>query len=160
MSTKANTTSPASEKALGERAVDQILLAWKGDFAGDACIAATQIGLLHSGNMLGYDHAKTILKFHFGVRKVDDIHWSTVYQAFQNGRATVVSNVELRNRFFPAAANDNQRFQVTWFDEVCQTVTKDELGSRLIRSTIGVQRPNRRRPGNFVPVCRIGLRCA
>ena len=77
MSTKANTTSPASEKALGERAVDQILLAWKGDFAGDACIAATQIGLLHSGNMLGYDHAKTILKFHFGVRKVDDIHWSS-----------------------------------------------------------------------------------
>jgi hypothetical protein len=84
---------PASE---AERVINQILSAWKGSFVADACIAATQIGLLNSGNMIGFDHAKTVLKFHFDARKIDDIHWSTVYQAFQNGRSTVISNIELR----------------------------------------------------------------
>jgi hypothetical protein len=82
--------------------------------------------------MLSYDRAMCILKFHFGDRKLDDIHWSTVYDAFQNGRAAVITNIELRKRFLPAAANDNHRFQVTWFDDVGQTVTKDELVKGLL----------------------------
>jgi hypothetical protein len=110
-----------------EIAATQIISTWKCDFVADACIAATQLGLLHSGNMPGYDRAKNILRLNFDLRKVDDIHWSTVYEAFQNGRSTVISNNALRKRYLPAAANDNHRFQVTWFDEVSQTVTKDEL---------------------------------
>jgi hypothetical protein len=120
-----------SERSMGEIAATRILSNWKGSFVGDACIAATQLGLLQSGNMLGEDHAKRILKFHFEVHKVDDSHWSTVYDAFQNGRSTVISNIELRKRCLPAA-NDNNRFQVTWFDDVGQTVTKDELVKGLL----------------------------
>jgi hypothetical protein len=114
----------------GEIAATGIVNDWKGNFVGDACIAATQIGLLCSGGppMLSYDRAMTILRFHFDFRKVDDIHWSTVYGSFQNGRSTVVSNLELRKRFLPAAAaNDNNRFQITWFDEVDQSPAKEEI---------------------------------
>ena len=82
--------------------------------------------------MLGYERAKNILKRNFEAKTVDDIHWSTVYQAFQTGRATIVSNVELRKRYLPVAANDNDRFQITWFDEVGQTITKDELVKGLL----------------------------
>jgi hypothetical protein len=117
----------------GEIAATRIISAWKGDFVADACTAATQIGLLNSGNMLGYDRATNILKLNFEANKLDDIHWSTIYEAFQNGRSTVISNIEPKKRYFPTA-NDNQRFQVTWFDDVGQTVTKDELVKGLLGS--------------------------
>lgn len=93
---------------MGEIAATRIIANWKGDFVADACIAATQIGLLQSGNMLGYDRAINILRLNFDARRVGDIHWSTVYQSFQNGRATVISNIELRKQFLPVAANDNK----------------------------------------------------
>src|SRR5215471_1544210 len=35
---------------------------------------------------------------------------------------------------------------------------EDELGSRLIKSTIQEQRRGKQRPGNFAPACRSGLR--
>jgi AAA domain len=117
---------------MGEIAATRIISGWKGDFVGDACLAATQIGLLQSGNMLTIDRAKQILKLNFGANKVDDIHWSTVYAAFQNGRTAIISNIELREKYLPAAANDNNRFQITWFDEVGQTITKDELVKGLL----------------------------
>jgi hypothetical protein len=107
MNAKAKSRTPD-----GEIAATGIVNDWKGNFVGDACIAATQIGLLCSGGppMLSYDRAMTILRFHFDFLKVDDIHWSTVYGSFQNGRSTVISNIELRKRFLPAAAsNDNTK---------------------------------------------------
>ena len=49
------------------------------------------------------------------------------------------------------------------FGEEAAAQTSDEeqeLGSRLIKSTIQVRRRDRQRPGSFAPVCRSGLRCA
>jgi hypothetical protein len=112
---------------MGEIAATKIIAGWKGDFVADACTAAIQIGLLQSGNMLGIDRAKTLLSLNFDMRKVDEIHWSTVWAAFQNGRATVISNIELRKRYLPTVANDNNRFQVTWFDDVDQSAAKEEI---------------------------------
>jgi hypothetical protein len=121
------TNSTKTKTPMGEIAATRINSAWKGNFVGDACIAATQIGLLQSGNMLGYHRAVNILRLNFEANRLDDIHWSSVYQAFQNGRSTVISNLELRKRYLASATNDNHRFQVTWFDDVDQSVTKDEL---------------------------------
>jgi len=72
--------------SIGENAARNILSAWKGKHVADACIAATQIGLIHSGGLLAYNRAKDILMAGFEVRLIDDIHWSTVNEAFQNGR--------------------------------------------------------------------------
>jgi hypothetical protein len=128
MNAKSKSTTPD-----GEIAATSILNNWRGNFVADACIAAMQIGLLQSGNMLGLDRAKNLLRLNFDVRKIDDIHWSDVYQSFQQGRSTVISNIELRKRYLVGtAANDNDRFQVTWFDDVDQTVTKDELVKGLL----------------------------
>jgi hypothetical protein len=128
MSAKENRTP------MGEIAATQIISKWKGDFVADAWIAAAQLGLLQSGNMLSLDRAKQILKLNFEANKVADTHWSTVYQMFQSGRGEVTANIELRNRYLPVASNDNHRFQVTWFDEVGQTVTKEELVKGLLGS--------------------------
>ena len=72
--------------SIGENATRNILSAWKGKHVADACIAATQIGLIHSGGLLAYNRAKDILMAGFEVRLIDDIHWSTVNEALQNGR--------------------------------------------------------------------------
>jgi hypothetical protein len=78
-------TNTKSKLPMGEMAARPIISNWKGDFVGDACIAATQMGLLCSGNMLSYDRAMFILRFHFDARKVDDIHWSTCTSLFKMG---------------------------------------------------------------------------
>jgi hypothetical protein len=70
-------------------------------------IAAIQIGLLHSGGSLGYYRAKEILREEFDRRNVDDVNWSLVNEAFQNGRSAVISTTELKQRYFPDAGNDN-----------------------------------------------------
>ena len=114
---------------LGEIAATRIIANWKGGFVADACIAATQIGLLHSGNMLGYDRAKTILRLNFEANKVDDIHWSTVYGAFQNARTAVISNIELRNRYQPAAANDNNTHRPAPASERAATTAFSQPGN-------------------------------
>jgi hypothetical protein len=108
-STASAEVTPTRRNPDGETAARKILSAWKGDFVADACIAATQIGLLHSGCLLGYDRAKEILLEEFNRRKVDDIHWSTVNDAFQNGRSAVISTTQLKERYFPVAANDNSK---------------------------------------------------
>jgi len=136
-----------SERLMGEIVATRIISDWKGTFIADACVAATQIGLLQSGNMLAIDRAKNILRLNFEAKEIDDIHWSTFYDAFQNGRSTVVSNIELRKRYLPAP-NDNHRFQVTWFDDVGQTVTKDELIlSQSSGPLCGQQQTSSDRPG-------------
>jgi hypothetical protein len=121
--------TPTRRNPMAEIGLIRVLSAWKGDFVADACIAATQIGLLHSGGVLGFDQAKEVLLDGFNSRKVDDVHWSTVNEAFQNGRSAVFSATQLRERFFPVvAANDNhQRFQITWFDDVDQSTAKEEI---------------------------------
>jgi AAA domain len=112
----------------GEIAATKIVAEWKGKaFVGDACHAATELGLLQSGNWLSHDRAKFNLEFNFGTNKVDPIHWQPVYGAYLNGRGTVITSDELQQRWFPTADNDNERFQVTWFDDVDQSAAKEEI---------------------------------
>ena len=92
-----------------------------------AVAAACEIGMLVAGNMLGYEQAKDAVQRGFTVRLVDEKYWSTVYEAFHSGRSSLVSHAELRERFKPVAANDNHRFNITWFDDVDKTTTKEEI---------------------------------
>ena len=120
----------------GEIAAKVVLASWKGTHVADACIAATQIGLIHSGGLLSDGRARDILKVGFNVRLVDDIHWSTVNEAFRNGRSSVINSTELRNRYLPAPANDNEFFEPTvfkWEDPASIPVRDWIYGRHLIR---------------------------
>jgi hypothetical protein len=106
--------------------------------------------LIHSGGVLDDERARQILRVEFDSRKVDDVNWSLVIEAFRNGRSAVISTAQLRERYFPVAANDKphpsktwnetltlvakllgapakERFQVTWFDDVDQSTAKEEI---------------------------------
>src|SRR6195952_4811281 len=152
-----STASATPKNSSGETCVRKVLAEWHSSHIADACIAATQIGLIHSGGVLGYERAKTILREEFDSRKVGDVNWSTFNEAFQNGRCAVISSAEVKARFYPPAANDNKpkpvsgfkalspewmeflkanptlvdpaksRFQVTWFDDVDQSAAKIEI---------------------------------
>src|SRR4051812_7742287 len=80
--------SPVKERE-GEVAARRILASWKGEFIGDACFAANQIGLLHSGGKLALGRAKEIIRQAFDARQIDDVNWSSFNEAFENGRAAV-----------------------------------------------------------------------
>jgi len=101
--------------SIGETCARKVLSDWQGTHVADACIAATQIGLIHSGGVLGYERAKTILREEFDSRKVDDVNWSTVNEAFQNGRGSVVSAAQIKERFYPRAVNDNRPTPLSGF---------------------------------------------
>jgi hypothetical protein len=129
-----NVTKPnETVHSRGEFALAKIGTHWKGNGVTAAVTAASEIGMLIAGNMVGSERARAVVRCGFDVRQVDEKWWSTVYEAFQSGRSSLVTNADLQERYFsPAAANDNHRFQVTWFDEVGQTVTKDELVKGLL----------------------------
>jgi len=80
------------KNSIGETYARNVLSKWTSNHVADACVAATQIGLIHSGCLLGYDRAKEILTDGFKFRKVDDVNWSVVNEAFQNGRSAVISS--------------------------------------------------------------------
>jgi hypothetical protein len=90
------TTSVAECYSGGEIYATRVLSDWKGNNVADACIAATQLGLIHSGSLLAYYRAKEILREEFDRRKVDDVNWSTVNDAFQNGRSAVISRAKCK----------------------------------------------------------------
>ncbi|SHN71595.1 AAA family ATPase [Bradyrhizobium erythrophlei] len=118
-----------------EIALRKVLSDWKGDFVNDACHAATQIGSFHSGGWLGHK-AKEIVLEEFDLRKVDDIHWSTVHAAFKNGCDAVITPAQLRARYLPVAANDNEFFEPTvfeWEDPASIPVRDWIYGRHLIR---------------------------
>src|SRR5260370_40759815 len=83
------------KNSIGETYARKVFSDWNGTHVADACIAATQIGLLHSGGLLGYYRAKELLKNGFEAQSSDDIHWSTVNDAFQIGRCAVISPTQL-----------------------------------------------------------------
>jgi hypothetical protein len=91
------------KNSIGETYARKVLSDWQGNHVADACIAATQLGLILSGCGLGYERVKEILLEEFNSRKVDDVNWSVVNEAFQNGRSAVISPTQLRERFYPAA---------------------------------------------------------
>jgi hypothetical protein len=136
LSVKESVATNPKRNPNGEAAARKILANWKGDFVGDACIAATQIGLLHSGYLLGYERAKEILREEFDRRKVDDVNWSVVNQSFQDGRSAVISTAQLMERYFPVASNDNEFFEPTvfeWEDPTAIPVRDWIYGRHLIR---------------------------
>src|ERR1700730_18045169 len=94
------------KNSIGETFARKVLSDWNGTHVADACIAATQIGLIHSGGGFGDERAREILRKEFDKRKVDDVNWSVVIEAFRNGRSAVISATELRERFY--GANDNK----------------------------------------------------
>jgi hypothetical protein len=140
----------------GETYARKVLSDWNGTHVADACIAATQLGLIHSGGALKDDRAREILQNEFDLRNVDSVNWSVVIEAYRNGRSSVINASQLRQRYYPAASNDNkpkpasklatfaptragtsaneliakltkERFQVTWFDDVDQSSAKEEI---------------------------------
>ncbi len=91
----------------GEAAAKQILDRWKGDHFADACTAATEIGMIHSGCWMTDGRAREIIRTEFNRRKINDLHWSTVHAAFINGRDSVITTAQLKARYFPAPVADN-----------------------------------------------------
>jgi AAA domain-containing protein len=160
----------------GEDYVRTVLSHWTGSHVADACIAATNLGLIHSGGALGYYRVRDILLEEFELRKVDDVNWSVVDQAFQNGRSAVISTNELKDRFSRAHANDNNtkplqlpnqvkadlkpRFQVTWFDDVDKTPAKEHVLKDVIGAgefSLWVAKPG---TAKSVLLCDIGCHIA
>jgi len=99
-----------------EKAIRCVLSEWKTDFVSDACHAATQLGAIHSGGWAAFNAAKEILIEEFELRKIDDIHWSSVYAAFLNGRDAVTTPAELRARYLPALPSGAEFFEPTPFE--------------------------------------------
>jgi hypothetical protein len=106
----------------GETFARKVLSDWKGTHVADACIAATQLGLIHSGGGFGDERARQILREEFDSRKINDVNWSVVIEAFRNGRSAVISPAELRERYYPAGANDNKPMAKSKFAEFYDTL--------------------------------------
>jgi hypothetical protein len=113
----------------GEFVLKKIANTWsKNSKSIDAAVtAARAIGRAHVGNMIGWERADHAVRQGFKVRLLDEKYWQDVYGAFQHGRASAVTYAELHEQYFSAAANDNHRFQVTWFDQVDQSAAKEEI---------------------------------
>jgi hypothetical protein len=90
-------------------ALNKINNAWKGNSVGAATAAALDIGMLVAGCMLSYEIAKDSVLRGFEVRRVDEKWWSTVYEAFQSGRSSLVTTADLHERFCSVVANDNTK---------------------------------------------------
>jgi hypothetical protein len=135
--TKSNNTSAGSSGTSherGERVLAKIAAQWsKSNKSISAAVtAAGEIGRAHVGNMVSWEFADRSLRRGFKVRLLDQKHWPEVYGAFQNGRASAVTYAKLNAQYFSNAANDNNRFQITWFDDVGQAVTKHEVVKGLL----------------------------
>jgi hypothetical protein len=105
-----NATAPKeTAHARGELAIARIGKSWKGRGVTAAVTAASEIGQLIAGNFVGFERAKSAVQSGFNVRLIDEKHWPTVYEAFQSGRSSMVTNADLQERHFSAAANDNTK---------------------------------------------------
>ena len=162
----------------GEAAAKQVTARWTGNYVADACAAAFEIGTIHSGVWLSDDRAREIVLDEFNIRKIDDLHWSSVHAAFLNGRDSVITTAHLKQRYFPTvvASNDNQpqslqlpeqvraamkdRFQVTWFDDVNKSPAKEWIVKDIIGAgefSLWVAKPG---TAKSVLLCDIGCHIA
>jgi hypothetical protein len=98
------------KKSNGEIALAKISKLWKGNSSTAAKDAAFEIGKLTAGGMLAYHKADDFWKRRFEIQLVDEKWWSTVHEAFQSGRSSLVTMDDLLEHHFPVAANDNERF--------------------------------------------------
>jgi RecA-family ATPase len=123
-------------KSKGEFALAQISKKWKGSSLEAARTAAFDTGALNAGGMLAYDKADEFWKRRFVVQLVDEKWWSTVHEAFQSGRSSLVTMNDLLEKYFPVAANDNEFFEPTvfeWEDPATIPVRDWIYGKHLIR---------------------------
>jgi hypothetical protein len=90
-------------------ALAKISSAWKGNSLDAARTAAFDIGMLNAGGMLAYNKADEFWKRRFATQQIDEKWWSTVHEAFQSGRSSLVTMADLIERYSPVAANDNTK---------------------------------------------------
>ncbi len=86
--------------------------------------------------MLAYHKADEFWKRRFAVQLVDEKWWSTVHEAFQSGRSSLVTMNDLIEQYFTVAANDNEFFEPTvfeWEDPAAIPVRDWIYGRHLIR---------------------------
>ncbi len=98
--------------------------------------AAFELGKLTAGGMLAYHKADEFWKRRFAVQLVDEKWWSTVHEAFQSGRSSLVTMNDLIEQYFTVAANDNEFFEPTvfeWEDPAAIPVRDWIYGRHLIR---------------------------
>jgi RecA-family ATPase len=119
-------------------AIAKISNAWKGNSLEAARTAAFEIGKLSAGGMLAYHKADDFWKRRFDVQQVDEKWFSTVHEAFQSGRGSLVTMNDLLAQYFPVAHNDNkfEFFEPTvfeWEDPTKLPVRDWIYGRHLIR---------------------------
>jgi hypothetical protein len=90
-------------------ALKKINDAWKGNTVSAATAAARDIGMLVAACMLPYDKAKDNVLRGFEVRLVNEKWWSTMYEAFESGRSSLATTLDMHERFCTVAANDNTK---------------------------------------------------
>jgi hypothetical protein len=91
----------------GEIALAKISNEWKGNGLTAAKNAAFEIGKLTAGGMLPYHKGDDFWRRRFTVQLVDEKWFSTVHEAYQSGRSSLVTMSDLFEQYFPTAANDN-----------------------------------------------------
>jgi hypothetical protein len=124
----------------GEFALAKISTKWgrsKSEIV--AATAALEIGQLIAGSFVGFERASTAVRRGFNVRLLDEKHWPTVYEAFQSGRSSPVTNAELRERYFPIAANDLIEPTVFEWEDPTKIPVRDWIyGKHLLRGIVSM----------------------
>jgi AAA domain len=156
---KAVSSKPKIDKnALALKAINDN---WKGNSVSAATAAALDTGMLVAGCMLAHNKAKDNVLRGFEIRKVDEKWWSTVCEAFESGRSSLVTTAELHERFFsPANDNSKDRFQITWFDDVDKSPAKEWIVKGIIGAaefSLWVAKPG---TAKSVLLCDIGCHIA
>jgi RecA-family ATPase len=93
----------------GQIVLNRIGNEWKGNGLTAAKNAAFEVGKLVAGGMLAHYRADDFWKRRFEVQLIDEKWWSTVHEAFQSGRSSLVTIDDLLAQWFPVAANDNNK---------------------------------------------------
>lgn len=144
----------------GELAARIILGKWKGSALPDACHAALELGHLNAVSLLPYYRLRQLLDLNLDIHKVNEDHRSDVISIFHQGRDTIITRAEVWSRYTATPANDNQRFQVTWFDDVDKSPAKKEIVKGVIGAgefSLWVAKPG---TAKSVLLCDIGCHIA
>jgi hypothetical protein len=144
----------------GELAARAILAKLKGSDFTDACHAALELGHLNSVSLLPYHRCRQLLDVHLELRKVQEDRWPDVVSMFHQGRDTILARSEVWARYIPKPVNDNDRFQITWFDEVDKSPAKESIVKGIIGAgefSLWVAKPG---TAKSVLLCDIGCHIA
>src|ERR1700760_1973878 len=144
----------------GELAARVILAKLKGPDFTDACHVALELGHLNAVSLLPYYRCRDLLDIHLEIRKVEKDRWPDIVSMFHQGRDTIMARSEVWARYVPKPANDNDRFQVTWFDEVDKSPAKQWIVKGVIGAgefSVWVAKPG---TAKSVLLCDIGCHIA